>query len=435
MKIENLEGAPATHSVPVATSERLITLDAIRGVAVIGILLMNIIAFSMPFSAYINPNAWGGTDFIDRAAYALSYIFVDSKMRGLFSLLFGASMVLVIDRAEARDENGGKVHFARMLSLLLIGLFHTYFIWHGDILALYAMCGMVTFLFVDKAPSTLIKIGIGCIAVGFIMWLLMGLMLIGAEYIAMTKTELDAESTKQLAEARKILGTDPAVQLKEVAAMRGGYGEIFRYRAANLASPFGQFGMFGAETVGLMAIGAGLMRQGFFSGDAQSAWPRARLKRLALYLAPISIVILTAQALGLWRFGFPASWTFASAIGFSMPFDYMLAVALTALLVLWVSANTGKALVGRLAATGRAAFTNYLGTSIVMTTIFYGYGLGLFGKIGRAEVYLFVAAAAVVMLAWSAPWLKRFHYGPMEWLWRSMARMKLQPMGRISPTH
>lgn len=433
MIADSIEGQPSGRT------DRIVTLDAIRGVAVIGILLMNIISFSMPMAAYINPNAWpemaGGVRFADDAAYALSFIFVDGKMRGLFSLLFGASMVLVLDRAEARDQNGGKVHFARMLSLFLIGLFHMYFIWHGDILTLYAMCGMIVFLFLDKSPGTLIKIGIGCIVFAFIMWALIGFAAIGADYVPIPQDHLSKDSAAEMDSLRSMLGRDAAAQMKEVIAMRGDYAEIFRYRAAKLAAPMGQFVMAGAETVGLMAIGAALMRQGFFSGqadDAHAVWSRARLQRLIVRVAPVSIIALAVMVGALWYYGFPAGFTFAAATGFSLPFDYLLAIAYAGLLVLWVSANQETALVQRLAAAGRAAFTNYLGTSVVMTTIFYGYGLGLFGKVGRAEVYLFVVGAAIMMLAWSQPWLKRFHYGPMEWLWRSLARMKLQPIRRTA---
>lgn len=87
-------------------------------------------------------------------------------------------------------------------------------------------------------------------------------------------------------------------------------------------------------------------------------------------------------------------------------------------------------MVARVAAAGRAAFTNYLGTSIIMTFLFYGYGLGLFGEVSRAACYLFVIGAWALMLLWSKPWLDRFAYGPMEWLWRSLARGQLQPISR-----
>ena len=408
------------------SGDRLVTLDAIRGVAVMGILLMNIISFSMPLAAYFNPLAWGGTGFYDKAAYALSYIFIDSKMRGLFSLLFGASTILVIDRATAKDENGGKIHFARMLWLFLLGLCHMYFIWHGDILTLYAMCGMILFLFINFEDKTLIKLGVAAIALSTVAWLIISGAIIAVEMAS--NTYQGAETTSAADELSKMFGTDRATQLKEVATMRGSYAEIFNYRADKLADPFGQLLMSGMETIGLMLIGAGLMRQDFFADLPGERWPRQRLKRAIYWLMPLSFTVLGLQVYRLWTHDFPSVTTFAFAVAFSAPFDFMIAVGYAAVLVLLFSKMQGSKLLARLAATGRAAFTNYLGTSIVMTTIFYGYGLGLFGQIDRAPVYLFVLGAAVIMLAWSEPWLKRFHYGPLEWLWRSLARMKLQPM-------
>ena len=146
---------------------RHLTLDAIRGVAVMGILLMNVIAFTMPEQAYINPLAWGGTRAIDLGAWAVNFVLVDGKMRGLFSLLFGASMLLVADRAEAKGEDGASIHYRRMFWLLLFGLAHYYLIWFGDILVLYAVVGCIAFLFRHRAPMNLIKWGIIFIALGF----------------------------------------------------------------------------------------------------------------------------------------------------------------------------------------------------------------------------------------------------------------------------
>jgi uncharacterized protein len=106
----------------------------------------------------------------------------------------------------------------------------------------------------------------------------------------------------------------------------------------------------------------------------------------------------------------------------------MLTIAYAALLILLIRRFAAHHLIERVAAAGRAAFTNYLATSIVMTTIFYGYGLGLYGHVSRPQLWFFVIGAWVVMLLWSQPWLQRFHYGPLEWLWRSLARWKFQPM-------
>ena len=122
-------------------------LDAIRGVAVMGILAMNIVAFALPFAAYANPAAGGPPSSADLAAWAFNFLFVDSKMRGLFSMLFGASTLLVIERAEGSGRSAARTHYARMAWLALFGLAHFYLIWFGDILFLYSACGLLLFWF------------------------------------------------------------------------------------------------------------------------------------------------------------------------------------------------------------------------------------------------------------------------------------------------
>src|SRR3546814_671261 len=123
------------------------SLDAIRGVAVMGILAMNIVAFALPFSAYANPAAGGPPGSADVATWFFNFVFVDSKMRGLFSMLFGASTLLVIDGAASAGRSAAGTHYSRMFWLALFGLAHFYLLWFGDILFLYAMCGLLLFLF------------------------------------------------------------------------------------------------------------------------------------------------------------------------------------------------------------------------------------------------------------------------------------------------
>ena len=123
---------------------------------------------------------------------------------------------------------------------------------------------------------------------------------------------------------------------------------------------------------------------------------------------------------------------FGTSLVFSAPFDIVMTVGWAALIMLRIQTRASTAVRARLAATGRMAFTNYLVTTVVMTTIFYGYGLGLFGSVGRAGLYLFCFGMWAAMLAWSKPWLARFHYGPLEWLWRSLSRLSLQPMRKAA---
>src|SRR5213596_1737288 len=151
---------------------RIITLDIIRGIAVMGIFSVNIIAFAMIEAAYLNPAAYGGHTGADLALWATNMVLVDGKMRTLFSMLFGASMLLVIERAQASGRSGWWTHFRRMIVLLGFGLIHYYFIWFGDILTLYAVSGLIAFLFRRLSPRGLI--------IGGLVWMVIHTLLFGS---------------------------------------------------------------------------------------------------------------------------------------------------------------------------------------------------------------------------------------------------------------
>ena len=150
---------------------RIATLDIVRGVAVMGILAMNIVGFAMPFQAYFNPTALGPISDADLSSWAVSFVLVDGKMRGLFSFLFGASMLLVIEQAEAKGEPAERIHYRRMFWLLAFGLAHLYLIWFGDILAGYALVGMLAFLFRNRPPSELLGWAVGLLVVQLLIFL------------------------------------------------------------------------------------------------------------------------------------------------------------------------------------------------------------------------------------------------------------------------
>ena len=174
------------------TSEsRYITLDAMRGFAVMGILAMNIIGFAMPEWAYITPAAYGGETFADQMAWLFSFVFIDGKMRGLFSLLFGASLILITERASSKGESPAQVHYRRMAWLAVFGLVHYFFIWFGDILFLYAMAGMVAFGFRNWAPARLVKWALIIFSIGLAFW---GLQFGGLQILQYLATQPDASA-------------------------------------------------------------------------------------------------------------------------------------------------------------------------------------------------------------------------------------------------
>jgi uncharacterized protein len=404
--------------------QRHISLDAMRGFAVMGILAMNIIGFAMPEWAYVTPEAYGTETLADQIAWAFSFIFIDGKMRGLFSLLFGASMMLIIDRAVAKGESAAQVHYRRMAWLALFGLAHYFFIWFGDILFLYAIIGMIAFRFRNWSPERLIKVALIIFSVVLALW---GAQLGGLQvfqYLA-TRPDASAEMARRFRELMDSAGLAFNIA-PDLALHRGSYAAITLDKLGEWSTPMMLVVQSISETLPLMMIGMAMQKSGFMTGDRDAADYRRWVMRmvpagllltaaLAVWMVAVDFDRITALAVLYFRGGVPR---------------LMLTIGYAAVLILRIGHYRNHPMLARVAAAGRAAFSNYLGTSLIMTTIFYGYGFGLFGHVGRAGLWLFVLGAWALMLLWSKPWLMKFHYGPLEWLWRSLALGKMQVMRR-----
>ncbi|ALJ11550.1 DUF418 domain-containing protein [Sphingopyxis macrogoltabida] len=405
---------------------RLVTLDALRGFAVMGILAMNIVAFAMPEMAYVSPKAYGGETPADIAAWLFGFILVDGKMRGLFSILFGASMLLIVDRAEAAGQDAGAVHYRRMVWLAIFGLCHYFFLWWGDILFLYAAVGCVAFGFRHWEARRLIKWAIGLFTLGT---LLTSLLFGGQLALASFADDPASPFAAAGSDLRDDYGEIDDEVTEELALYRGPYLPMLDERLDSAANPFVGVLMSMLETLPLMMLGMALFRNGFLTGR----WAPGDYRRVAWRWLPPGLLLTLAIAWLQWRSGFDYIVGVNAFMAWAGPGRLMMTVAYAALLLLLIRHAHASAWLARVAAAGRAAFSNYLGTSIAMTTLFYGYGLGWFGEVGRWPLYLVCVGVWGLMLLWSKPWLERFHYGPLEWLWRSLARGKWQPMRR-SPT-
>lgn len=406
------------------SEQRYISLDAMRGFAVMGILAMNIISFAMPEWAYITPAAYGGDSLADQIAWFFAFIFIDGKMRGLFSLLFGASMMLVIDRAVTKGESAARVHYSRMAWLAAFGLAHYFFIWLGDILFLYAIVGMVAFCFRDWQPAKLIKSAFAIFAIGMLLW---GVQFVGLQYWQYLATQPGAGA--EMAQTYREMMANPSFDMNpapEIALYHGSYGQIVADKFNDWAVPIMTLLQSICETLPLMMVGMAMNKSGFITGG----WAAAQYRRWAVRLVPLGLLL--TGGLAAWMIMARYDRITALAIFFfwgAIP-RMMLTIGYAAALILIIQRYHEHPMLTHVAAAGRAAFSNYLGTSIVMTTIFYGYGFGLFGHVGRAGLWVFVLGAWAVMLFWSKPWLMKFHYGPLEWLWRSLARGQMQTMQR-----
>lgn len=408
-----------------APGERLQSLDIVRGVAVLGILLLNIVSFAMPEAAYFNPRAYGGAEGADLAAYLVNFVLFDGKMRGLFSFLFGASMLLVIERAEAGGRSAAAVHFARTGWLLVFGLAHLWLLWRGDILAHYALVGMVAFLLRDMRPAQMVPLGVMLVLANTLIFAGMPATVLDLRQPAADAAQA-ADHARQLHDLVSAFGVPaPAEIARELALYRGDYAGIVRARFAEYAvSPIAMLGLYGCETLAYMLFGMAAYRAGMLTG----AWEPRRYRRWLLVCWGIALPTYVALAAYLVHDGFGLFAVTLAVMALATPFRPPMIAGWICLILLL--ARPGGALAERLAAAGRMAFTNYLATSLLCSALFDGYGLGWFGHLSRWQLYPVVLGIWALILLWSKPWLDRFRYGPFEWLWRSLARGRLQPIRR-----
>ena len=404
-------------------AERLAALDLIRGIAVLGILAVNIAGFAGPISATFSPNLPGPGTAADVAAFLVTFVVFEGKLRGLFSLLFGASLLLFVRRAEAGGRGGGALQMRRLGWLGLFGYLHYLLLWWGDILFVYAICGIVALALRGMAVRNQVTLALMI----FTVWHGAGAIDAG---IAASREAAVLRGTASVAVAKAYRAEHAAMArgtARELAGYRTGYTAQVRAKAADapwwpVKLALNNIG----EILPLMLLGMALLRTGFFAG----AWPGRTLRRTAIWGIGAGGALTAILALWLWRSDFPPDAMRGAAYLFSAFPRLAIVVGFAAALMLAAPALLTTRIGVRLRAAGRMAFSNYLGTSLVMCAIFYGWGLGLIGHVPRAAQPLFVLGGWVTMLAWSKPWLACFRQGPLEWLWRSLTEGRALPLRR-----
>ncbi|WP_294190468.1 DUF418 domain-containing protein [uncultured Sphingomonas sp.] len=396
---------------------RFESLDVIRGVAVMGILLANIVAFGLPEAAYFSPLAWGGSGAAEKTAWLLNFVFVEGRFRGLFSFLFGASMLLVFERADADGGNGAALHLRRMFWLFVFGCLHLYLLWWGDILAHYALVGVIALFFCRQSARTLVLLSLALLLASILLNAATATALFAA---AARATPADVALWDGFASA---FGVPPRAELLEqIAAMRGSFGAAAAWRWQHALDPLTFLPIGGAETLSAMLLGMAGLRSGFVTGE----WSRAAYTRVAWVCVPVSLLGYATIGWHTMATGFDQRWVYTGSLVLSEPFRTIGYLGYAALVMLLL--RPGGRLTTRVAAAGRMAFSNYLGTTGLMDLIFTGWGLGLFAAIGRAWLYAIVPAVWAMMLLWSPAWLARYRHGPLEWLWRSLVRGRPAPL-------
>jgi uncharacterized protein len=409
-----------------AGEDRFQSIDAVRGFAVLGILLMNIVGMGLPAFAYLDPTYAGGAHGADLWTWAVNHVLTDGKMRGLFTMLFGASTVLIASRAEGKTPGPIQTHYLRMVWLLVIGMVHAYFLWWGDILVCYAVAGLFVFPF-RKLPAWLLMVLGAAILGAVVAHNLYDLGKLQALSAAAHAPGASAAAVKAWNDASFFLNPPHELGLDQIRRFRGDF--LQNLSARSQMAMIIQIGVEPTdgfpEAIGQMLIGMGLFVTGFFTLKWSS---RAYWLMMAvgyLIAAPVTAWLTYL----IWKSGFdPLIRTRMEDWGaIARPF---VALAHGSAVMLVVRSGTLKGFMDRFAAAGRMAFSNYLMSSIITMVLFTGIGFGLYGSLSRFQELYVVAGVWAFILIWSKPWLARFHFGPFEWLWRSLVRMKPQPFLR-----
>ncbi|ENU3154036.1 TPA: DUF418 domain-containing protein [Klebsiella pneumoniae] len=370
--------------------ERNVTLDFVRGVAILGILLLNISAFGLPKAAYLNP-AWSGSASLSDAwTWAFLDLLAQVKFLTLFALLFGAGLQLLLPRGKRWIQS-------RLTLLALLGFIHGLFFWDGDILLAYALVGLVSWRMVREAHhvKSLFNTGVVLYLTGIAVLVLLGMI-------------------SGTAANRSWVPDAANLQYEQYWKLHGGM-EAVSNRADMLSDNLLALGaQYGWQLAGMMLMGAALMRSGWLKGQ----FSLRHYRRTGALLVAAGMAVNLPAIFAQWYLAWDYRWCaflLQAPRELSAPLQ---AIGYAALAWGYWPQLCRFRLVGAIACVGRMALTNYLLQTLICTTLFYH--LGLFMRFDRLQLLAFVPPIWAVNLLVSSLWLRRFRQGPVEWLWRQL---------------
>lgn len=430
-----IESEAASTAAPVTGKARIQSIDTLRGVALLGILLMNIIAFANPFAAYLVPTVDGATSGANLATFMTVDIFFEGSMRAIFSMLFGAGMLIFLNKPNSEPEVVKSLYYRRTLLLVCFGLFNAYIlVWLGDILYAYGMTGLLLYFFRHMEAKKLLLCSAAILV--FLTGLNTSLHLdakslssAAAEVQALPAgTELSIEQQAALEDYDAYLEQQflaPELIEQQLEIMQSGYLDIVIFSATvNLIlQTIGFIGNSFWDALAMMLLGMAFLKWGLL--DASKSLKTYGL--MVLIGLGIGLPLNTWETVTFVASGYSLEWT-----DFTRPTYHIgrmtLAIGYIGLVMLMCKLGFLRWLQYMLAKVGQMALTNYLSHSLICNFIFMGWGLGLAGQLERLEIYYVVFAIWLFQIIVSPLWLKYYRFGPAEWLWRSLTYGKLQPL-------
>jgi len=427
-------------TAPVSQQNRIVILDSLRGVAILGILLMNIPSFALPPPVQHDPsvlNEWGTIDF---TAWKIVQWFPEGTQRAIFSMLFGAGILLFIGGKEKRLDGmmPADYFFRRQLWLITFSLFDVFILlWSGDILLDYAVLGMVMFAFRNLPPKKLL---IGAGVCFFFMLATENRDLYHDKEIihrGELVTKIDTTKVKLTLIQKEELGamedfknkntieSKQKAMKKNIEKSTGSYSDLYEYRTNRYLNQLVSYLYFGIWDVMLfMFIGMAFFKMGILTGQANvKTYLWMTIVGLGVGLT-VSWFRLQQQVDAKFNWYDYSKQVWFSSYELSRTFR---SIGILGLIMLMYKSGWFKWLFSLLRPVGQMAFTNYLMQSLMCGLFFYGVGFGMYGKLQRHEIYYVVAAVWAIQIIYSNIWLHFFRFGPMEWAWRSLTYWKKQP--------
>jgi uncharacterized protein len=428
-------------TAPVSQQNRIVILDSLRGIAILGILLMNIPSFALPPPVQHDPsvlNEWGTVDF---TTWRIVQWFPEGTQRAVFSMLFGAGILLFIGGKE-KKLNGmmpADYFFRRQLWLITFSLFDVFvLLWSGDILLDYAVLGMIMFAFRNMPPKKLLI----CAGLCFIFMLLTEnrdlyhdkeiihrgelVARIDTAKISLTLIQKEQLGAMEDFKNKNTLESKQKAMKKNIEKSTGSYSDLYEYRTNRYLNQLVSYLYFGIWDVMLfMFIGMAFFKMGILTGQASvKTYLWMTFVGLSVGLT-VSWFRLQQQVDAKFNWYEYTKQVWFSSYELSRTFR---SIGILGFIMLMYKSGWFKWLFSLLRPVGQMAFTNYLMQSLLCGLFFYGVGFGMYSKLQRHEIYYVVASVWAIQIIWSHIWLRHFRFGPLEWLWRSLTYWKKQPM-------
>ena len=430
----------SSHLTPLEATDRIQSLDVMRGIVLFGILLMNINGYGL-YLAYSDPTVSGGSAGLNLYTWMTTNLFFEGTMRALFSLLFGVGMFIFLDRLVKKGAgiNAADIYFRRITWLLIFGLIHGYLLlWVGEILYQYALMGFLVYSFRSMAPRKLILTAIILFCIGT-TWnyfdYKFAVKLVENASLAETYEAEGKKLTKELKEAKSewegiLAKRSEEATTEAVEKMNQGYFGV----VAHLAPTNFEFDTVWPyrndlwDVLSMMLIGIALFRWNVLSAE----------KSLKFY----GLMALTGYTIGLainyyeMKIVLDGNFSFLSFRESEITYYWgrvFVAMGHIAMIMIFCKSNFLNWLKSRLASVGKMALTNYMMHSVICMIVFTGVGFGLFNKLERHELLYVVFSIWIFQLILSPIWLTYFQYGPMEWLWRNLSYQKVHPIRKELP--